>query len=358
MGREKVYFLVLAAFTAAVAFRRHFRSHLQLKSKIQLNHSFKDLSSESNSSSLAKPLPKPFFTQADAEASFQAWSAEQSNSRGIIPVGPQSTETSNMKNLPAGISGALMSEAVRYYKFVDGLAPNELLKKFAKSAPANVQEATKSTIMNLLGSLPNYALDAALVTTNLKLANLLYQMQITGYMFKNAEYRMSMTKLLKGLPKLPKPAEVKSGNVSINANAIESTSITGQVSVRTANGETVQVDVQALAGALSREVNDLRQELATIKNERENELKSNLLTYIQALPEREMTKLTSDMSEDILQAIQLLVNAVMEKLGLENGQEVVIQQSIGHLAQLCMWQMVVGYKLRELEALEKGVQLD
>ena len=28
--------------------------------------------------------------------------------------------------------------------------------------------------------MPNYALDAALVTTNAKLANLLYQMQITG----------------------------------------------------------------------------------------------------------------------------------------------------------------------------------
>jgi len=31
---------------------------------------------------------------------------------------------------------------------------------------------------------------------------------------------------------------------------------------------------------------------------------------------------------------------------------------IGQLAQLCMWQMVVGYKLRELEALEKGASMD
>ena len=30
----------------------------------------------------------------------------------------------------------------------------------------------------------------------------------------------------------------------------------------------------------------------------------------------------------------------------------------GQLAQLCMWQMVVGYKLRELEALEKGASMD
>jgi hypothetical protein len=81
---------------------------------------------------------------------------------------------------------------------IESLEPNDMLLKFAKSAPKHVQEAAKSTILNMLGNLPNYALDAALITTNTKLANLLYQMQMTGYMFKNAEYRMSLTKMLKG----------------------------------------------------------------------------------------------------------------------------------------------------------------
>jgi hypothetical protein len=49
----------------------------------------------------------------------------------------------------------------------------------------------------------------------------------------------------------------------------------------------------------------------------------------------------------------------MHSLGVDvTGPEVVIQQSVGQLAQLCMWQMVVGYKLREVEASEKGVSLD
>lgn len=86
----------------------------------------------------------------------------------------------------------------RYYQLVSGLTPNDMLQKFSQSAPRNVQEAVKSTIVSILGSLPNYALDAALITTNSKLANLMFQMQITGYMFKNAEYRMSLTKSLKG----------------------------------------------------------------------------------------------------------------------------------------------------------------
>ena len=52
--------------------------------------------------------------------------------------------------------------------------------------------------MTILGTLPNYALDAAVITTSSKLANLLYQMQMTGYMFKNAEYRMSLARSLRG----------------------------------------------------------------------------------------------------------------------------------------------------------------
>lgn len=116
MEGRRVVLLILVAFTAT-AFNRYFfhcqsQSQSYLRLKTRLHNSFKDLSSDFNNSSLARPLPTTFFTQADAEASFQAWSAEQSNSRGIIPVGPQNqnpTETSlNLKQLPTGISGALM----------------------------------------------------------------------------------------------------------------------------------------------------------------------------------------------------------------------------------------------------------
>ena len=63
----------------------------------------------------------------------------------------------------------------------------------------------------MLGNIPNYALDATMLTTNTRMASLLYQMQITGYMFKNAEYQMSMTKMLKGLPRTIEKAVAKQG---------------------------------------------------------------------------------------------------------------------------------------------------
>lgn len=142
------------------------------------------------------------------------------------------------------------------------------------------------------------------------------------------------------------------------------------------------ISVHELTSALSKEVLALRSELMQVRCVRENELRANLLTYIQALPEPELVKLTANMSEEVLLAIQMLVDALMERMGIPYGssndasdgvhgnnhsdgiskgagsqgqqQEVVVQQSVGHLAQLCMWQMVVGYKLRELEVLESG----
>ena len=61
----------------------------------------------------------------------------------------------------------------------------------------------------------------------------------------------------------------------------------------------------------------MRTELALVRDSRETELRSNLLTYIQALPEKELTKLTADMSDDVLESIRMLVNALMERLGVE-----------------------------------------
>lgn len=148
--------------------------------------------------------------------------------------------------------------------------------------------------------------------------------------------------------------------MSLNANSLLSSNHEKHnISITTATGEVLSIDIQDLTGALSKEIDMLRQELSTIRSERENELRNNLLTYIQAMPESEMVNLTTDMSQDVLQAIRLFVHTIMNKIGANNvGSEVIVQQGFGQLAHLCMWQMVVGYKLRELEAVDNGVSLE
>jgi len=82
-----------------------------------------------------------------------------------------------------------------------------------------------------------------------------------------------------------------------------------------------------------------------------------MLAYIRALPEQQMRSLTGTITPDILDAMKQLVDTVLGGIGDgEIGPSTVTEQSSGAMAQLCMWQLVVGYNLRELEVREEMEQ--
>jgi hypothetical protein len=54
----------------------------------------------------------------------------------------------------------------------------------------------RDAITSLLGSLPPLEFDARMTTTGDKLSALMLQLQMTGYMLRNAEYVMSLRRLL------------------------------------------------------------------------------------------------------------------------------------------------------------------
>ena len=98
-----------------------------------------------------------------------------------LPVDGNDSDSSQNKDKRRTYSNTKLSSTNnKFFKVVEQLPPSDLLLKFSKTASPNVQEAVKSTIANLLGSMPQYALDAALLTTSSKLANLMFQMQMTG----------------------------------------------------------------------------------------------------------------------------------------------------------------------------------
>jgi hypothetical protein len=155
---------------------------------------------------------KPVLNEAENSLQMEFQQSQRNIAR--IPTRPEDLAeiNDNNTNKPRGLSyesAQLSSTNNKFFKVVEKLAPNDLLLKFSKTAPPAVQEGVKSTIANILGSLPQYALDAALATTSSKLAGLMFQMQMTGYMFKNAEYKISFSnsKKLKGLPKQIPPAK-------------------------------------------------------------------------------------------------------------------------------------------------------
>ena len=57
-------------------------------------------------------------------------------------------------------------------------------------------QAMQDAVAALLGNLPPYEFDAQMTTTGDKLAALMLQLQMTGYLLRNAEYVMKLRQIL------------------------------------------------------------------------------------------------------------------------------------------------------------------
>ncbi|KAI2490296.1 DUF760-containing protein [Fragilaria crotonensis] len=92
----------------------------------------------------------------------------------------------------------------------------------------------------------------------------------------------------------------------------------------------------------------------TATKRKEEAIRKDLLLFIRTLPEQQLRELTGTVSQDVLLAMKGLVNVVMAGIGEgEIAADTITEQSGEAMAQLCMWQLVVGYNLRELEVREE-----
>jgi len=271
-----------------------------------------------------------------------------------------------------------------YMQVVSKLSPSELISKFTATANPRVQDAVRNTILGLIGSLPKMAFDTTTITTGQRLASLMFQLQMTGYMFKSADYRLSLSQSLGmdfdsspsrllassenyyggGSPKMPVDGKIK-GKLKLSYGAINGTAnkdpmyqrkLQPNSSATSTSNSTIEMEVDAAAymSELRSEVKQLRDELQRTQQYKDDAIRKDLLLYIRTLPEKELRSLTSTMSQDVLVSMKGLVNAVMSGIG--DGQimaDTITEQSGEAMAQLCMWQLVVGYNLRELEVREE-----
>lgn len=237
------------------------------------------------------------------------------------------------------------------------------------------------------------AFETTTVTTGERLASLMFQLQMTGYMFKNAEYRLSLSQSL-GLVqnKFMLPGDDDGGEDEEDEEDLSGGKIRGKIKVTygpkkkdgggvgddsvtdvssfrdddedgnggdevppTSPEMQVEVDAAAYMSELRAEVAKLKEELSESRAAKEEAIRKDLLLYIKTLPEQQLKSLTGTMSDDVLMAMKGLVNVVMSGIGDgdEIGPQTVTEQSGEAMAQLCMWQLVVGYNMRELEVREE-----
>ncbi|KAJ8598964.1 hypothetical protein CTAYLR_010795 [Chrysophaeum taylorii] len=101
---------------------------------------------------------------------------------------------------------------------------------------------------------------------------------------------------------------------------------------------------------LRNEVTELRRELALIDTEKTATARRDLLTYMRNMSQEQLGELTNDVTPDVLDGMKKLVYSITRGMGAATVEPgVVLRQSGQAMAQLCMWQLVMGYNLRELE---------
>jgi hypothetical protein len=281
-------------------------------------------------------------------------------------------------------SNALRLKNNPYLEVVSRLSPSDLIAKFTSTAHPRVQDAVRATILGLIGNLPKMAFETKTITTGERLAHLMFQLQMTGYMFKNADYRLSLSQSLNlnsnymlssseddenedddedyevdqndGTNGYYRRGKIR-GKIKItfpqSSTEQDTTTTTQNISKQESSSvKAIEVDAAAYMSELSNEVESLRQELLQTRMAKEEAIRKDLLLYIRTLPKEQLKMLTGTISEDVLVAMKALVNVVMSGMG-KIGPDTVTEQSGEAMAQLCMWQLVVGFNLRELEVREE-----
>jgi len=255
--------------------------------------------------------------------------------------------------------GSLIRPLNRYVEMIQNVTAPELIKGFAETAPEEVQQAVRSTVVSLLGNLPPHLYNVNVMSTGQNVASLMYSMQMTGYMFRNAEYRKS---LLETLSKGEKAASSggddgsssgDGGDDDDESGSIVLPPVTGKIKVKLSDAMETEVEASAYMAELRNEVSALRGELARAKEPAEGAEGGGgeLLSYMQGLGRENVATLTSSISNEVLEAMRTLIENILSEAGV--GGESFMETSGLKLRELLVWQLITGYKLRELEAKEE-----
>lgn len=165
------------------------------------------------------------------------------------------------------------------------------------------------------------------------LVQLFHSSLVTGYMFRNATYRLELTRTLdwsglKALPSSEDQPEIK-GGVAI---------------FKQGDGSTVEVPVDEYIGELRQTVSNLRGEL-----QRERKGGNELLSFISTMDKANLESLTKNAGKDVVDAMKKVVDFVTTTQGLDKSKNTVVEASTQELAQLLFYLMVSGFFLREAE---------
>jgi len=271
-----------------------------------------------------------------------------------------------------------------FFRQIAQWSPRDLTQSFMAGASPQAKEVAISTVRGFLGTIPKFSLETTVLTTGERLAALIWQVCMAGYILKHAEYRyrlsgaMEEADVAEGRPKAK--AQKKKGPSSSGkkkgGGKEPASEATGTISLTTSDGRTVEADVSEYVRELEAERDALKQRLSRLSRriDRQRELSkadeegrvvmrrsgeygkgseaAELMAYMKMYLKRRSAEVTN-LPDDLVEAIKQLTKSVLLGMGGARSRdaraETILQQTGTSLAQLCLWQIAIGYKLRELE---------
>eukprot|EP00568_Trieres_chinensis_P019207 CAMPEP_0183328362 /NCGR_PEP_ID=MMETSP0160_2-20130417/84241_1 /TAXON_ID=2839 ORGANISM="Odontella Sinensis, Strain Grunow 1884" /NCGR_SAMPLE_ID=MMETSP0160_2 /ASSEMBLY_ACC=CAM_ASM_000250 /LENGTH=426 /DNA_ID=CAMNT_0025496521 /DNA_START=46 /DNA_END=1323 /DNA_ORIENTATION=- len=151
----------------------------------------------------------PYLEKAASEFSDSRGSSSSSSSSSLVsaannpPVGTTSVDWggaygSLSNRITDARSGASSDPAHALFRIMSADAPNKSIGRFVAEADPEVVTAMSGAVGSLLGGLsnPETGVETIVKATKEKLGNLCFQLQMTGYMFRNAEYVLALKDLM------------------------------------------------------------------------------------------------------------------------------------------------------------------
>jgi len=229
----------------------------------------------------------------------------------------------------------------------------QVMEQFVQSSDPQVVDAMRQTITNMLGTLPPQFFEVTISTVGENLAQLMYSVMMTGYMFRNIQYRLDLGQSLSALP----------GELSVRENwdehgegepegeeyapGSQKQGVEGQVIRWNHEKGAESISAEAYIDLLEEELELLREQIGT---EQASEEENRLLSYLKSLEPTNLQDLTSSAGDDVLQAMNAFITRLIgENVESEDLKKTTSESTAVELARLLYWLMVVGYNLRNIE---------
>ncbi|KAK6939065.1 Protein of unknown function DUF760 [Dillenia turbinata] len=226
-------------------------------------------------------------------------------------------------------------------EYVKNVQP-EFMELFVKRAPQQVVEAMRQTVTNMIGTLPPQFFAVTVTTVAENLAQLMYSVLMTGYMFKNAQYRLELQQSLEQVA-LPEVQD-KKADVPDYAPGTQK-KVSGEVIRWSIVSGAEKIDAVKYIELLEAEIEELNRQVGRKSANGQNEL----LEYLKSLEPQNLKELTSSAGEDVVLAMNTFIKRLLAVSDPAQMKTSITETSASELAKLLFWLMVVGYSIRNIE---------